>query len=201
MDTLYALVKVQAALILIGYCILLTMQAVAYRRYRHVSFVWLFLSTVIGVAGLFVASLTYFVRDQMRIRASLGDVIVYFQPVDVAVPLLRTKPDAQSVTPVSYTHLDVYKRQAQTHPRARRMYAAHLNAFEAFAPFAAGVLAAQAAGVDPARIVPLSIAFVVCRVLHGVFYLTNVHALRSLVWFAGFGCALALLAQAAMKAA
>ena len=27
-----------------------------------------------------------------------GDVIVYFQPVDVAVPLLRTKPDAQSVT-------------------------------------------------------------------------------------------------------
>lgn len=63
MDTLYALVKVQAALILIGYCILLTMQAVAYRRYRHVSFLWLFLSTVIGVAGLFVASLTYFVRD------------------------------------------------------------------------------------------------------------------------------------------
>jgi len=27
-----------------------------------------------------------------------GDVIVYFQPVDVAVPLLRTKPDAQTVT-------------------------------------------------------------------------------------------------------
>ena len=56
---------------------------------------------------------------------------------------------------------------AQTHPRARRMYAAHLNAFEAFAPFAAGVLAAQAAGVDPARIAPLSVAFVACRVLHG----------------------------------
>ena len=27
-----------------------------------------------------------------------GDVIVYFQPVDVAVPLLRKKPDAQTVT-------------------------------------------------------------------------------------------------------
>ena len=27
-----------------------------------------------------------------------GDVIVYFQPVDVALPLLRTKPDAQTVT-------------------------------------------------------------------------------------------------------
>lgn len=90
---------------------------------------------------------------------------------------------------------------AQTHPRARRMYAAHLNAFEAFAPFAAGVLAAQAAGVDPARIAPLSIAFVACRVLHGVFYLTNVHALRSLAWLAGFACALALLVLAAMQAA
>lgn len=90
---------------------------------------------------------------------------------------------------------------AQTHPRARRMYAAHLNAFEAFAPFAAGVLAAQAAGVDPGRIALLSVVFVVCRVLHGVFYLANVHALRSLAWLVGFGCALALLAQAAMRVA
>src|SRR5690606_25419683 len=37
----------------------------------------------------------------------------------------------------------------QDDPRARRANAAHLNAFEAFAPFAAAVLMAQAAGVDP----------------------------------------------------
>ena len=90
---------------------------------------------------------------------------------------------------------------AQTHPRARRMYAAHLNAFEAFAPFAAGVLAAQAAGVDPGRIAQLSVAFVVCRVLHGAFYLANVSTLRSLVWSVGFACVVALLALAALAAA
>ncbi len=90
---------------------------------------------------------------------------------------------------------------AQTHPRAKRGYAAHLNAFEAFAPFAAGVLAAQAAGVDPGRIATLSVAFIVCRILHGVFYLADLHAFRSFSWMGGFGCVLALLAQAALKAA
>jgi len=81
MDTLYALAKVHAALILIGYCILLTMQAVAYRRYRHVSFLWLFLSTVIGIAGLFVAALTYFVRD-----LSLS-ALVAIQVIDLLVTI------------------------------------------------------------------------------------------------------------------
>ncbi|MGN6152167.1 MAG: MAPEG family protein [Lysobacteraceae bacterium] len=90
---------------------------------------------------------------------------------------------------------------AQTFPRTRRGYAAHLNAFEAFAPFAAGVLAAQAAGVDPGRIATLAIAFIVCRILHGTFYLADLAALRSLSWMGGLGCVLALLAQAALKAA
>ena len=58
--------------------------------------------------------------------------------------------------------------------------------FEAFAPFAASVLMAQAADVDPARIAQLAIAFVVLRVLHGLFYIGNIHALRSLAWFGGF---------------
>ena len=89
---------------------------------------------------------------------------------------------------------------AQTLPRAKRGYAAHLNAFEAFAPFAASVLAAQAAGVDPGRIATLSIVFIACRILHGVFYLADLHALRSLSWAGGLGCVLALLAQAALKA-
>ena len=38
----------------------------------------------------------------------------------------------------------------QDNPRAHRANSAQFNAFEAFAPFAAGVLMAQFAGVDPA---------------------------------------------------
>ncbi|MGO4262817.1 MAPEG family protein [Lysobacter sp. TAB13] len=88
----------------------------------------------------------------------------------------------------------------QDNPRSNAAYAAHLNAFEAFAPFAAGVLAAQMAGVDTNWIVILSIVFVVCRVLHGVFYIAGKAPLRSLVWAIGFLCVVALLALAALAA-
>lgn len=87
----------------------------------------------------------------------------------------------------------------QENRRSHLANAAQLNAFEAFAPFAAGVVLAQFAGVPAERIAVLAIGFVVCRVLHGVFYITDKHRLRSLVWFVGFACVLALLGQAALR--
>ena len=89
----------------------------------------------------------------------------------------------------------------QDNPRTLRANAAQLNAFEAFPAFAASVLMAQFAGVDPARITLLALVFVGLRVLHGVFYLAGIAALRSLVWAGGFGCVLALIVQAAQKIA
>ena len=83
----------------------------------------------------------------------------------------------------------------------QRANAAHLNGFEAFPAFVAGVLMAQFAGVDPHRIGMLAMAFVGLRVLHGIFYLSGIHVLRSLAWLAGFICVLALMAQAALKVA
>lgn len=85
--------------------------------------------------------------------------------------------------------------------KVQRANAAHLNAFEAFAPFAAGVVMAQLAGVDHARIALLAVAFVVLRVLHGILYLADVQLARSLVWLAGFACVVALLLLAAASAA
>ena len=89
-------------------------------------------------------------------------------------------------------------KQSDNH-RVQRAYAAHLNAFEAFAPFAAGVLLAQAAGVDPTLVVRLSLAFVVLRVLHGVFYLADIPRMRSLSWLGGFVCVVWLMVAAAMR--
>jgi uncharacterized MAPEG superfamily protein len=89
----------------------------------------------------------------------------------------------------------------QDNPRSQRANAAQLNAFEAFVPFAAAVLMAQFAGVDPPRIAMLAIGFVLLRVLHGVFYVAGVHALRSLVWFGGFAVVLWLMVLAALKVA
>ncbi|MCR6663938.1 MAG: MAPEG family protein [Luteimonas sp.] len=82
--------------------------------------------------------------------------------------------------------------------KVQRANGAHLNALEAFAPFAAGVVLAQLAGVDPARIALLAVAFIVLRVLHGVLYIADVPLGRSLAWLGGYACVIVLLALAAM---
>lgn len=84
----------------------------------------------------------------------------------------------------------------QDNPRLQRANNAQLNAFEAFPAFAAGVLMAQFAGVDPARITWLAIAFVVLRVLHGITYVSGHHLARSAVWFGALGCVLGLMGLA-----
>ncbi|WP_242112083.1 MAPEG family protein [Luteimonas aquatica] len=89
----------------------------------------------------------------------------------------------------------------QENPRVKRADAAHLNSFEAFAPFAAGVLMAQFSGLDPQRINVIAVVFVVARLLHGVLYLTNKPPLRSLAWLVGYVCILALMVQSAIAIA
>jgi len=87
----------------------------------------------------------------------------------------------------------------QENPRTHRANAAQLNGFESFPAFVAGVLMAQLAGVPVATITVLAVAFTVARFLHGLFYVADQHLLRSLVWFAGFASALALIALAALR--
>lgn len=89
----------------------------------------------------------------------------------------------------------------QENPRSKRAYAAQLNAYEAFPPFAAGILMAQFAQVDGQRIVWLAMAFVAFRILHGIFYIADKHSLRSLVWLGGFACVIGLILSAALKVA
>jgi uncharacterized MAPEG superfamily protein len=87
----------------------------------------------------------------------------------------------------------------QDNPRITRANAAQLNAFEAFPAFAASVLMAQSAGIDPGRIGLFAMGFVAFRILHGVFYLSGHHYVRSLTWFAGLACVVALMVQAALR--
>lgn len=91
--------------------------------------------------------------------------------------------------------------EKQENPRVRRADAAQKNAFEAFPAFAASVLMAQLAGVDVQRIGWLAAAFVVFRVLHGLFYVSNKASLRSLVWAGGIACVIALMVMAALRIA
>ncbi|HEY0503802.1 MAG TPA: MAPEG family protein [Lysobacter sp.] len=87
------------------------------------------------------------------------------------------------------------KQQSQ---RSQRANAAQLNSYEAFAPFAAGVVMAQLAGVPHGQIAALSLAFVVLRILHGLLYIGGRHYLRTLAWVLALACVLWLLVQAAL---
>ena len=80
----------------------------------------------------------------------------------------------------------------QLPPAKQRAYWAHLNAFEAFPPFAAAVLIAHLAHASQPVVDGLAITFVVARVAHLMLYIGDSAALRSVAWTVGIGCVVAL---------
>ena len=73
-----------------------------------------------------------------------------------------------------------------------RAHAAHLNSFEAFPLFAAGVIIASLCKAPQATIDGIAIAFVVTRLVYIACYLGNLATLRSVVWMVGMGLNVAL---------
>src|SRR4051812_7665670 len=78
-----------------------------------------------------------------------------------------------------YDNRDPRAQQAKLEGVGRRANAAHHNSFEAFAPFAAGVLAAAQRGVKLEVVAGLAIAFVVARAIYVVAYIADKASLRS----------------------
>ena len=63
---------------------------------------------------------------------------------------------------------------------------AQANSFEAFPAFAAAVIIGSVvANVEQNTLDALALLFVICRLLHGIFYITDKATLRSIVWFVG----------------
>jgi len=76
-----------------------------------------------------------------------------------------------------------------------RANAAQMNGFEILPLFIAAVLLAQQAHADQARIDLLALGFIGLRLVYIGLYVANVDALRTVVWFAGVGVSVALLAM------
>lgn len=74
---------------------------------------------------------------------------------------------------------------------------AHLNAFEAFPPFAVAVVIAHQQHAPQGLVNSLALAFVAFRLAHGACYLGNLASLRSLVWSGGFACVIGLFLASA----
>ncbi len=85
----------------------------------------------------------------------------------------------------------------QLPPAKQRAYWAHLNAFEAFPPFAAAVIIAHLAGASQPLIDGLAIGFIASRVAHLLLYIGNYATLRSVAWAAGVSCVVALFVVSA----
>ena len=74
---------------------------------------------------------------------------------------------------------------------------AQLNAFEAFPAFAAGVIIAHQLRAPQAWVDLLALGFIGFRLVHGIAYIGNWPALRSLAWVGGISCVIALFVVAA----
>lgn len=82
-------------------------------------------------------------------------------------------------------------------PPRRRAYWAQLNGFEAFPPFAAGVIIAHLAGGPQTWIDALAGSFVALRVIYTLLYIYDRPTARSVVWAAGLICVVGLFVVAA----
>jgi uncharacterized MAPEG superfamily protein len=95
-----------------------------------------------------------------------------------------------------YNNADPRAQQARLEGRGRRALAAHNNGFEAFAPFAVGVLMAAQRGVKLEVVAALCAAFVVVRSIYVAAYLADKASLRSGMWTLGVLATLALMVLA-----
>lgn len=78
----------------------------------------------------------------------------------------------------------------------QRANAAQMNGFEALPLFIAAVILAQQAHADQSRVDLLAMGFIGIRVVYVATYLMNLGTVRSLVWGAGVGACIMLLAMA-----
>lgn len=97
---------------------------------------------------------------------------------------------------LGYDNAEPREQQKKLHGMARRALAAHQNGFETFAPFAAAVIMAQLADVDPSRITCWSVVFVASRVVFVAAYVLGFHPVRSLAFTAGMGAVGVLMVSA-----
>lgn len=84
-------------------------------------------------------------------------------------------------------------QQARLQGIGARAVAAHQNGFESLLVFATAALAALATNHVSATIQILAVVYISSRVVYNLFYLMDMASLRSLTWFVGFVCCLAIL--------
>ncbi len=125
-------------------------------------------------------------------------IIISCVIVAALLPILVKAPLGyiQSRQPGGYDNRNPRAQQESLQGAGRRALAAHQNAFEAFPPFATGVLLALWANAPVGTIQVLCLVYLAARILHPIFYLADIDKLRSLSWAVGLGCSVWLMCLA-----
>ena len=87
-------------------------------------------------------------------------------------------------------------QQARLEGWGARALGASANGFETFPFFAAAVIVAHIAGADPGWSATWSLVYVAARILHGIFYASDLDKLRSSAFGLGQACGVALFVLA-----
>lgn len=99
---------------------------------------------------------------------------------------------AQGKQPEGFDNKHPRDQQARLSGWGKRAVGAHLNGFEAFAPFAAAVFVCHLTKANVTWSANLAVLFVAARALYVALYLANLDKVRTLVWVTGFGATFAL---------
>lgn len=123
------------------------------------------------------------------------NVLLACLPAALAIVYLTKLPVAVAMknAPGGYDNRHPRDQQASLSGWGKRAAAAHANGFEAFPPFAAGVLVAQVTGANPQWAAILAVTHVVVRAIYPALYIANVDRARSLVWSVGLACSFGLM--------
>ena len=87
------------------------------------------------------------------------------------------------------------KQWRQLKDRGARVLETHVDAVEAFAPFAAAVLIAHASGAVPKRVDMLAIAWTLAKVVHPAAHVAEADYLRAGLGFMSWLCVAGLFAM------
>ncbi len=91
-------------------------------------------------------------------------------------------------------------QQAQLEGWGARAVGASANAFETFPFFVAAAIIAHIAGADPGWSAIASVVYLAARILHGIFYASDLDMLRTAAFGLGQACAVTLFVLAARAA-
>jgi len=106
------------------------------------------------------------------------------------IPLVLT--GYAKITNKGYDNANPREFLSKLDGKGKRANNAQMNAYEAFPPFAAGVIIASLAGAPQSQIDLLAVSFVVFRVMYSIFYVQDKPSARTAVWFLAFACIVGL---------